>query len=283
LWAALPDCLCRAGKRGDARLVVDDSKKVYDRKSLGSLERTVMAFARVLGIATDTVGGLLLALGVDLRSGVTTDCPWYADLTQKLPRDPTRSACEGAAARLEAAMQRGPRCCGLRLELLVEDAFNRQLARTRNKATVELAPVLRLMQWAAHQANGQDLCVYIDRLGGRTDYRELLMESFPERHVHVLEVGEEVSRYRLAAQRSDWYIEFRVNGDALHLPIALASMLAKYARELLMERFNEYWARRAPELKPTAGYYGDARRFIRAIEPLAAQDGLPLERFVRER
>ena len=306
LWQVLADCVCQAGQdRGDAWLRVDDSKKVYDRKHIASLERTVLAFAQVLGLRNATVAELLAALGADVRAGATTQCPWYADLSQRLPLDPARSACAGAAERLAATFQRcGVRCCGLRIELLPEDTFNQQVALTHNKAAVELTPVLRLMQWGAQQCGGgtasasngrkearpvsdaraaEDLLILVDRLGGRTDYRELLMEAFPDRHLHVVEVAEECSRYRLAAPRSDWHVEFRINGDSLHLPIALASMLAKYVRELIMDRFNAYWNRLAPQLKATAGYYADARRFIRSIGPLAEQAGLPLDRFVRAR
>lgn len=283
-WDPLQACVCRSGAHGDARLVVDDSKKVYDRKSIATLERSVLAFARAAGLRATTLGGLLLAFGVDLRVGATTACPWYADLAQRVPRDPTRSACEGVAERLAQAMAgAGCRCCGLRVELVPEDVFNAQLAQTRNKANVELAPVLRLMQWAARQAGGQDLHIFVDRLGGRTDYRALLGETFPDRHVHVLEHQELVSRYRLATPHGDWFVQFQVDGDSHHLPIALASMVAKYVRELLMERFNEYWRRQAPALRPTAGYYGDARRFIREIGPLATAAGLPLAQFVRAR
>jgi hypothetical protein len=60
-------------------------------------------------------------------------------------------------------------------------------------------------------------------------------------------------------------------------------MLAKYVRELLMERFNAYWRTLAPELQPTAGYYTDAQRFLAAIAPLLAREDVPRERFVRAR
>jgi hypothetical protein len=45
------------------------------------------------------------------------------------------------------------------------------------------------------------------------------------------------------------------------LPAALASMTAKYVRELSMRAFNEYWCARVKNLRPTAGYPADAKRF----------------------
>ena len=48
-------------------------------------------------------------------------------------------------------------------------------------------------------------------------------------------------------------------------PAALASMAAKYLRELSMHAFNAFWCGHVADLKPTAGYPVDARRFKAAI------------------
>jgi hypothetical protein len=57
---------------------------------------------------------------------------------------------------------------------------------------------------------------------------------------------------------------FRVGCEEF-LPTALASMTAKYHRELAMRAFNDFWLARVPGLRPTAGYPGDSRRFKREI------------------
>ena len=66
-------------------------------------------------------------------------------------------------------------------------------------------------------------------------------------------------------------VRFEVNGDGNHMPVALASMVSKYTRELLMARFQAWFARRAPRVKPTAGYGSDAKRFWQDIEPILPQ------------
>ena len=48
-------------------------------------------------------------------------------------------------------------------------------------------------------------------------------------------------------------VAFRMNGEEF-LPTALASMTAKYLRELAMRAFNEFWCASVPGLRPTAGY-----------------------------
>ncbi|MFP6648221.1 MAG: hypothetical protein VB817_02100, partial [Pirellulaceae bacterium] len=60
-------------------------------------------------------------------------------------------------------------------------------------------------------------------------------------------------------------IRFAVGGESF-LPVALASMTAKYLRELAMAAFNAFWQQQLPGLRPTAGYPQDARRFAGEID-----------------
>ena len=62
---------------------------------------------------------------------------------------------------------------------------------------------------------------------------------------------------------------FQPRADAEHFCVALASMVSKYVREVLMAEFNRFWEGQVPGVKPTAGYPGDSRRFFRAIHPTA--------------
>ena len=63
--------------------------------------------------------------------------------------------------------------------------------------------------------------------------------------------------------------------------VAWASCLCKYLRELSMRAFNRWWAQRVPELKPTAGYPQDAKRFVAEVESAAKE--LQRERWIRAR
>ena len=44
--------------------------------------------------------------------------------------------------------------------------------------------------------------------------------------------------------------------------MALASMLAKYLREVFMRQFNRFWLGHVDGLKPTAGYPGDCAAIL---------------------
>ena len=58
-------------------------------------------------------------------------------------------------------------------------------------------------------------------------------------------------------------MRFEPRADGCHLNVALASMAAKYLREVCMLQFNRYWAAQVPGLKPTAGYPTDAGPVLR--------------------
>lgn len=277
-WKLLGAAVTATRAKDDWRLHIQDSKQVFDRKKGPvTLARPVLATLCAQGHAPRTLADLLDLVGADV-----TGCdhvPWYQDLAAGLPAE----SLAGAAAKFAAAQQHAAICCETLLaEVVPETIFNERLRQTRNKATVLVERVLRLIARATACAPREDVYVKIDRLGGRADYTELLLQAFPDRQLHVEHVDETTSRYALRTRDDCWWISFLVDGDATQMPVALASMLAKLLRELIMERFNNHWRRLAPDLRPTAGYYGDAQRFLRDIQPLLpATRALPS--FVRRR
>jgi len=283
-WQRLRAAVCRRPTRNDWRLPVDDSKQLYTRqRGLAALERAVLAFAAAAECPTETVAALLKGLGASLSDEAGLP-PWYRDAGTPLPLDPQRSRCPGATERLRACMAASGLCCrALLAEVVTENRFNARVAQTRNKASVLLEQVLRLIRRATAGAGDQDVYIRVDRLGGRQDYAAVLLSAMPERHLHVLAASDDSSRYRLAGPRSDWYIEFRTDADQHELPVALASMVAKYVREVLMHQFNAHWKSLLPQLRATAGYYQDACRFLADIRPVLPRCGLREAEFVRSR
>ena len=71
------------------------------------------------------------------------------------------------------------------------------------------------------------------------------------------------------------------DGGEAALPTACASLCSKYLRELAMDAFNDFWQARVPNLRRTAGYPLDAKRFLQDIGPALAAAGIPHERLWR--
>ena len=109
---------------------------------------------------------------------------------------------------------------------------------------------------------GEPTLIICDKHGGRNFYNRFLQQQFPEFLVEVHHESRDESIYRWGPPTERIEIRFRVGGEAF-LPAALASMAAKYLRELAMRPFNEFWCGRVPDLAPTAGYPTDAQSIPR--------------------
>ena len=125
--------------------------------------------------------------------------------------------------------------------------------------------------------------VVVDRQGGLMRYQPLLASKFHEGTITTVAETPEISRYRIQRNQKTLHIGFETQADARHLPVALASMAAKTVRELLMNRLNSFFTQRLPELKPTAGYVQDGRRWVAEIGDLPERLGIPRRDLVRDR
>jgi ribonuclease HIII len=148
---------------------------------------------------------------------------------------------------------------------------------------VLLGLTLRLIQRISEAYPESPIHFYIDKQGARDHYANPLLRAFEGRHLRVIHEDSETSAYELTRDASSWRVSFHQSGESKHLPVALASCMSKYLREVLMGCFNEYWAGQIPELKPTAGYYQDGLRFLNDIGERAKALGIDRERLVRSR
>lgn len=284
LWTLLKRGVARTPAPRDGRLPILDSKVLYHRKEgLARLERSALAMVGAAhGVPPDTAR-LLGMLGPGAWP-LLAEHPWYCGWRAELPRAADAGGVRIAAARLA----RDGDECGARLvacatEVLPEGHFNRLVDRTQNKAVVSLGLVLRLIQRMADARPNHELRVFIDRQGGREHYGSALMRSFEDRRLRILDESEEESSYELVMGASRWRVAFARSGESRHLPVAAASVISKYLRELLMGAFNDWWLRELPHVRPTAGYYEDGLRFLKDIAPEMQRLGIARESLVRTR
>ena len=268
LWSVLRYAVCRAGGDGNGRIAVDDSKKVKgpnDGKQhpLKRLERGVLCFAQAAQWPENDQS-LLDALGIAVPQR-----GWYQSTTA-LPVAHTVDELKIAAGRLSRHLARGGvEFAGLLCEAIDAAEFNQQFSRMKSKAAVNFGAALRLVEKVRLRFRGQAPHIVIDRQGGRTHYLEPLRTAWPDAHIAILQESEQLAEYRLTyACGESMTLTFLPEAESAHLPVALASMAAKYIRELMMLRLNRFFTAHLPDLKPTAGYYGDGQRYIREVEEL---------------
>jgi hypothetical protein len=243
------------------RLPIDDSKRLFaGRASLAPLELPALAAV--------TPGAPRPATLEEFLGGDASRWPvWYgcgaSAAADALPIEVDSDVVAEWRARWRDELARvgvTPLACAVRPVL--EGELNDNLRGGLNKAQAVLAKVAPLLVRAAALAPEQDLEIHVDRLGGRKFYGPLLQSTFPLRALTVLEETEHCSRYALRDGRRTIGVSFEVEGDGRHLEIALASIVAKYVRELFVGRLNRHFAPRRPGVRATAGYPQDAKRWL---------------------
>jgi hypothetical protein len=250
------------------------------------LEEGVLSALAACDRAAASWLSLVHLLGADV-DGSGTSLPWHGEWNTPLPV----AACPLRVERLSTRLRTGPspanrRRSRLHVTLqsihaaLVHPAeFNRLTAESDNKASalsrISLNLLGRVIERLPLTENGDptSAVAVCDKHGGRDHYAPLLMEAFSDTLIQVDRESRAMSRYRLRVGSTDADVSFKTKGESF-LPTALASMTAKYVREISMRAFNEFWCGRVDGLRPTAGYPVDSYRFKRDIAAAQADLGI---------
>ncbi len=289
-WHALRGAVAPKPRVREPRLVITDSKELSRRPdALRWLERPALTFLSLPDAQGNprkfppTLRGLLGQLDRAVVPALG-EYPWYRDADFPLPAAVTEADVVTQRSAVHFCLaEAGIEFLGGYAEVLLEGRFNRLVAATRNKSVALLGQTIRLIQRGS-QAGGPAAChVYIDKQGGRQSYDRALMTAFEDAHLEILEQTETSSAYRLVREPAPWEIRFIQGGEKRHLVIALASIYAKYVRELFMRAFNAFWSGLVKGLAPTAGYYVDGQRFLKDIDPVVEQMKLDRSLLIRAR
>lgn len=286
LWKALQESCTQSVSTSDRRLCIADSKRLFRSRSaagFGLLERAALVMLEVSGQSPRTWRDLLATVAPHVLADMR-NYPWYsaAELSLPLTSDLGDLRTRANAVKRDATSN-GVEFLGVQCAPLLEGHFNRQVRATRNKAVVLLGLVVQLMDRVMQLASKEPVCIYVDRLGGRAQYRETLTTAFPDWEMSIVEESSERSCYQLSQPVRTCRIEFLVEGENHHLPIALSSVYSKYLREGFMRLFNDYWSGHTKTLRPTAGYYTDAQRWLNDASPLLERLRVARDLLVRDR
>lgn len=256
LWRMLHPAVGRAGEPG---FMIDDSKKLYSSaEGVSVLESGVRAFVECIVSAASR-------RALDLRELLPADD--LADLLQDrwlecAAGEPCGHAFDCSPLK-DALARNGAEVLTVGARAQSARAFNKEVKRGANKAEASWRIISsELRRLAALARPDESVFAAVDRQGGRKFYAALVGETFESALVHVECESESLSVYRIDHGPRCTRIGFYVDGDSKHLLIALSSMAAKLAREKYMQRFNAFFLQHQPGLRPTAGYYNDAQRFL---------------------
>jgi ribonuclease HII len=277
LWQVLRSAVRRGTERADERLLIADSKQVYTpARGLLALETGVLA--TVAPWTADSETTLLSGLVEKL-------CPsGHDDLRRELwytGRSPLPLHIDGPVlAALVARYAQACRETGLSLGpvhsvIVCPSLFNQLADRDGSKGAVLGHALGQLVQCALRDCVDEDvISFFIDKHGGRNRYAPLLQDAVTDGVVMAHEESMNRSAYRVLGLDRDVRFTFEPRADDAHYCVALASMVSKYLREIFMGEYNHFWQQHVPNLTPTAGYPGDATRFMERIRPAMQKLGI---------
>lgn len=267
LWQHLAGVVCKGAGKDKGRLVVDDSKVVHGRRGLAGLERGVLAL--LMNTTPPNLAELLRDTcpdGLDDLAGEV----WYTG-TSALPcqtecGDLDTARTNFASGCAEAGITPGPWACWI----AAAPRFNALTDAAGSKGAVLTRGLQRLLAGLPDLPGDDPLYLHVDKHGGRNTYAAFLQDAFTQGMVMARQESAARSVYEVLGLPRRITLSFEPRADGTHLTVALASMTAKYLRERLMEEFNAFFVKHLPGLTPTAGYPGDATRFLDAIRPILA-------------
>jgi hypothetical protein len=275
LWDCLAAAVRKAEHPDDGRLLIDDSKKVNDGKAgLAKLEAGVLGALAQIREPFATVDDYLttVALGDSLPDLQAE--PWFTPADPLPAAHPAEELPAVAAALAAACGPTGLAWGPVRSVVIPTPKFNRLLDEWKLKSGVLASGVIALLQATLDLPGDEPIHIAVDKLGGRHFYAPLLNEAFPGGWVRVIREGPDLCEYAIDHLPREVSLRFEPRADGCHLNVALASMAAKYLREVCMLQFNRYWTAKVPGLKPTAGYPTDAGRFFKGIKPVMKAEGI---------
>ena len=269
-WTAFADIVSQKARTGHSRLHVADSKRVYTpSRGIKNLETAVLCALRLLGKSPESFQGLWRMLAEETFAQRDAE-PWFADNDLQLPDvADERFVDEMAQCWQHCCSRCGIQLKALRSDIVLTQRFNRMTQEANSKGVALSRISLGLLRQVWDPDSEQRTLIIADKHGGRNRYTDLLAETLDGHMVFELQQAKQCSIYRIG--KSD--VHFQMKAES-HFPVAMASMVSKYVRELAMKLFNRFWQERVSGLKATAGYPVDARRFKQEIAEV--QEGLEI-------
>ena len=263
-------------------LGIDDSKVTAGFGAMGFAEGLCLAVVEALtGRLPVDADAVCDALFLEDPGKVRSRCParsraqcWGAPLS--LP-------CFGGDIEqgrlvLGTLRSRGVEVVYLRSGVACTGDLNRRLEAGQSRVEVDLE-LMELLVLDAHRTAGESLRAVCGMVGGIRKYEDRL-RHLPE--------GARPAKQRADGARAYTFpglgeVSFEIDADSRHFPVALASMVGKYVRELWMERQNRFYRSRDPALAAVSGYHDPVtKRFMAQSEPLRVELGISDACFVRD-
>ncbi len=253
--------------RGGLALRLGDSKRLvsFGDSGLGAAWAIAMAKRggeRGRGGHDGRPETVLGALAVESDESLRAACPthhvaqcWQSEGEGFAAEAPFVEEVEGDLAKLES---RGLHVVGARVAIVCARRLNDAIARGESRFDVDLHTMERLVAGAARET-GSEVVATCGKVGGFDRY----CGSFSSFALHTALVeGRARSEYRVPGVGTVAFVRDAEEQDIL---VAMASLVGKWVRDLLMRRIIRYHRGAVPDLPDASGYHDPVTtRFIAA-------------------
>ncbi len=260
------------------RADLDDSKKLISFGDHGLGE----AWARALFPEAQSPADVFRRLNLTSEPKLRERCPKKAERQCWSLAHEQFSADQELVNRLGAHLRtlrtRGVNVITARTEALCVRQLNDERRQGANRFTSDLHAMERLIL-SLRETAGAEVRAVCGKVGGIADYEKFFGPLSGRLRV-CLEQSRAHSAYRFPGLGE---VHFVRDADASDPLVMLASLIGKYARELLMSRISEFYVSRSDSLKPCSGYHDPVTtRFIQLTSSRRRGLGIPNACFERQ-
>lgn len=263
----------RAEKWRDRGLALGltDSKQVASSKRMAFAESVALGTLSLTEAVTDLrASSYLGALHLDGDLGLRAPCPTPETSALCHAHDFALPAFGGSVdegrALLAPLLRGATKLRVVRARSVVSCAYvlNESHGAGRNKLVLDLAAMERLAL-DARGGVGEPVLALCGMIGGIRDVPRFATH-LPRESFEPVEESRSRRAYRVAELGE---LVFEVDADGAHLPVALASLVGKYVRELAMRRITGMLNAHDASLGAPSGYHDPVTgRFVDASAPL---------------
>lgn len=276
-WDLYSEVAKKKKSKNDSRLLVADSKVAHKAEGLAGLESTCLSFyAAAGGALPGSIAQILSSSGSKETLDSMAKQPWHNPENLQAPLFSNEEIIKNNIAKIKDSSLTIE---ALRARVLTEEMLNELFDRGLNKSEVLLLQTGEHIRHIFNTYKDEEVLITVDKQGGRNYYAPYLTDLLDGAWINTITEGPECSEYTVNNLR----IRFEPKADKNAFAVALSSIFAKYLRECFMNELNNYFTEFIPDLKPTAGYHGDAPRFMSDIKDVLLNENIDRDQLWRKR